>query len=261
MSSQQASQGCSVGDKIGGYDGAGIVANGWPRSADDSLDDESTSQDGVPILLRRIDEINRLVAARDLELQSMLGGVTGMSNSSGGELAALIEDIRSAIHKRHSLRAEARDHESSIQRLAESLERANRRVTDLDEKVVRRRDEADQLPKTNDESCTDVVRTSENANENGDDGGIWRDTISSLEGELRRKSIRALELRRRVHWLETQLGQQLEVNEQRTTVARAALEDVLARMDGRNQAPGNHIPPVFTAANPGNPVLLHTPVR
>merc|ERR1719197_1902489 len=103
-------------------------------------------------------------------------------------------DIRSAIHKKQSLRAEGRDHEDAILRLTESLERANRRVAELDEKVLQGGAEGGQLLRT------DAARPSDAAAPGGaslgssaDDG--LRDTISSLEGELRRKSLRALELR------------------------------------------------------------------
>lgn len=276
MSSQQPSQGYGAPgvafDEEGamsralglGIAGTGPAVNGGLRSGAgyDTFDVESTSRDEVPILLRQLDEMGRAVSARDLELQTMLGGASAAPN---GELAALVEDIRSAIHKKQSFQAEAREHEDAILRLTESLEQTNRRVAELDEKV---RTGAGTI----DGSHGNIARPSDPAIPGGaspgssaDDGavdGAWRDTIGSLEGELRRKSMRALELRRRVHWLETQLGQQLQANEQRAAVARASLEEVLARMEGRSDGPGDAATPASAPwPTTGKPVLRHVQVR
>eukprot|EP00933_Yihiella_yeosuensis_P049576 TRINITY_DN4660_c0_g1_i4.p1 TRINITY_DN4660_c0_g1~~TRINITY_DN4660_c0_g1_i4.p1 ORF type:complete len:109 (+),score=26.91 TRINITY_DN4660_c0_g1_i4:590-916(+) len=61
------------------------------------------------------------------------------------------------------------------------------------------------------------------------DSHVWRECISALEGELRRKSAHSLELHRRVHALEAELQHQLQVNDECIDAVKSTLASAAAR--------------------------------
>merc|ERR1719356_2308917 len=133
------------------------------------------------------------------------------ADASSEEVSNLCQSIRKAISRKQALRDEVHEQQEEVRRLTEALQCANQRVADLEMKAV--------------PGFGGGGAHLEGAVEDGTGDSVWRECVTALEGELRRKSLRAVELHRRVHWLESQLGQQLQVNDDRVAGVQTALRE------------------------------------
>lgn len=117
--------------------------------------------------------------------------------NSEPEAAALCSDIRRAVIKRYELQQQLIDK---------------------------------QLPVSNDVSVIkEAAAALRDSFAEPSESVVWRECITALEGEIRRKSAHSLELHRRVHALESQLQQQMQANDDSIESVKSTLEQAAAR--------------------------------
>lgn len=170
-------------------------------------------------LQHQLAQVRAAVAAREGELAQIFASDQAMS----AEVCSLCDEVRSAIAKQHAALSQRSGQQEELHRLSNTLGQANARICELESKVVPSSD-----------LYLQSVRADSVANDADDDSpadASGREQLAALEGELRRKSMRVLELRRRVHALETQLGEQLQSNADLVSVVEAGLQDAIARFE------------------------------
>jgi len=123
--------------------------------------------------------------------------------NSSAEAAALCAEIRRAVVRRQELRQEVQDLPGQ------------------------QKDPSPGGPQQEKLGVTEAnagISPSTSSSGQASESFVWRESISLLEGELRRKSAHGLELHRRVHQLEAELQTHLQANDSRIGEILGALE-------------------------------------
>lgn len=193
------------------FDAGAADVNKEPRRIGDG--NAVASQESEEFLRRRLQELSRDIRDRSADIDQLLQG-------ADEDALELCQRIRTAVARKHVFRIEMQKQEDDTTVLNEAISRANRRIGELEAKVTAMGGAGSSLGSS----------ASAGSSEDGATDSVWRECVNSLEGELRRKSARAVELHKRVAWLEEQLGQQLQANDDRCASVHAALREVLEEL-------------------------------
>mmetsp|Transcript_64533 Transcript_64533/g.118852 ORF Transcript_64533/g.118852 Transcript_64533/m.118852 type:complete len:182 (+) Transcript_64533:2-547(+) len=169
------------------------------------------------------------VADRTQQLHALLAGESPVESAA---LRPIRADIRRAISDRQALEEDILQGNGKVQQLEEALQSAERRISFLEERIMTT--QAPPVVPVPGTICGPALsETSLLSVEDASPDGIncWRECIAALEGEIRRKSLRALELHQKVHGLENQMRQQLQANDDNVNGVHQTLQCILDRLD------------------------------
>lgn len=184
----------------------------------------------VAALRRRVENVQAAVLARDDELAAL----STAESAASGEVAALRNNVQLALARRLALEEEVRERAEDIHRSEEAVRRAELRISELESKTSGRSLGAGGASLSGGHGFAD-----DPLHEDPVSGKpLWRECVSQLEAELRRRSSRTLEAHRRVHRLEVQLREQLEVNDNQVDAVHAALRSIWAAVQDLPDAHG-----------------------
>mmetsp|Transcript_53638 Transcript_53638/g.166503 ORF Transcript_53638/g.166503 Transcript_53638/m.166503 type:complete len:247 (+) Transcript_53638:107-847(+) len=176
----------------------------------------------VASLQQRLAQVRREIAARDAALAALPRG--------DSEAAALCVGICREVARRRELQRDVRECAGGVQDLREALRRSRQRYKEFE--APRRQQLFGSL--SADTGLNAAASLGEDATET-----VWRECVAALEGEIRRKSARALELQRTVSRMEAELQQQLEANDSRIQAAHQVLQATLRKAEAEG-TPGPH---------------------
>lgn len=134
-------------------------------------------------------------------------------------IAAVVlkEELPRAVAEKRALESEALDRASDLQRLEDEVRGTERVMTKLEDQLTRQA--------LGSSSCSTSLVSTEVFKDGDDSINCWKESAILLEGEIRRKASRALELHHRVHRLEAELRRQLQANEDNVTCVATALQN------------------------------------
>eukprot|EP00929_Paragymnodinium_shiwhaense_P020182 TRINITY_DN13528_c0_g1_i4.p1 TRINITY_DN13528_c0_g1~~TRINITY_DN13528_c0_g1_i4.p1 ORF type:complete len:320 (+),score=64.16 TRINITY_DN13528_c0_g1_i4:192-1151(+) len=205
------------------------------RAAEDAVEYEE--------LRKKLERVRRGLVGTHADMDALVHTAA----AGNPEAATLMQDICSAAAKKQALEGEAREHVQAIEQLEEASRNADDRLAELEARVLNMEHEEVRARSAGAETSEDAAARE----------SVWREPLAHLEGELRRKSARALDLHRRVHWLEEQLGRQLDENEQRAQKTHEALRTILAVLPDFRQAAAFSDP----AATQQHDMSLYSPIE
>jgi hypothetical protein len=181
-------------------------------------------------------EIQRQISSCDEAISAVPGELELSGCGERAEAAALCSSICRAVARKQALQQEARERAEEIHDLEEVLLHRNGRHRTTD------------LPLESTHTAAAVLDSSSllmgggcgggggmlpslwgSPCSSGDEAteGVWRECTAALEGELRRKSARVLQLHQNVHSLEARLQEQLELHDKQLDMAQRALQEAV----------------------------------
>jgi len=198
----------------------------------DELPTPSTKQFIESASLRySLAEVQRQIASCDEAISAIPGELELSGCGERAEAAALCSSICRAVAKRRTLQHEAKERAEEIHDLEEVLLLRNNRHRTTDLPLESNHAAATGLDSSSlltggGGGCGAMPSLWGSPCSSGDEAteGVWRECTAALEGELRRKSARVLELHQSVHSLETRLQEQLELHDKQLDMVQKALQ-------------------------------------
>lgn len=154
------------------------------------------------------------------------------------KLNVMVDSVHELIASKHALLEETHIHELTMRKLADELQAADLRMEQLERQA---QSVGIVIPDTFYCQVDASNLTSEGfASEHISQVGVWHESADALEGELRRKSARALAVQGRVHRLEEQLREQLQSNDGKIDGVYGMLQSLVAAMQSGSSILDGH---------------------